>query len=93
MKVLLTLYGDETAFVNATPEFIAREMADWQAFDEAAGLLSRDVEWRLQRSARRGAGGSSIPRPPRAGCVIKSPAAAPTLALAVLGTALQRGPS
>ena len=36
MKVLLTLYGDETAFVNATPEFIAREMADWQAFDEAA---------------------------------------------------------
>jgi hypothetical protein len=36
MKVLLTLYGDETAFVNATPEYIAREMADWQAFDEAA---------------------------------------------------------
>ena len=36
MKVLLTLYGDETAFVNASPEFIAREMADWQAFDEAA---------------------------------------------------------
>jgi hypothetical protein len=36
MKVLLTLYGDETAFVNATPEFIAREMADWQAFDKAA---------------------------------------------------------
>jgi hypothetical protein len=36
MKVLLTLYGDESAFVNASPEFIAREMADWQAFDEAA---------------------------------------------------------
>jgi hypothetical protein len=36
MKVLLTLYGDETAFVNATPEYIAREMADWQAFDQAA---------------------------------------------------------
>ncbi len=36
MKVLLTLYGDETAFVNATPEEIAREMAAWQAFDEAA---------------------------------------------------------
>jgi hypothetical protein len=36
MKVLLTLYGDESAFVNATPEFIAREMAAWQAFDEAA---------------------------------------------------------
>ena len=36
MKVLLTLYGDESAFVNASPEFIAREMAAWQAFDEAA---------------------------------------------------------
>ena len=36
MKVLLTLYGDETAFVNATPEDIAREMAAWQAYDEAA---------------------------------------------------------
>ena len=36
MKVLLTLYGDESAFVYASPEFIAREMADWQAFDEAA---------------------------------------------------------
>jgi hypothetical protein len=36
MKVLLTLYGDETAFVNATPEYIAREMAAWQAFDDAA---------------------------------------------------------
>ena len=36
MKFLLTLYGDETAFVNASPEYIAREMADWQAFDEAA---------------------------------------------------------
>lgn len=36
MKMLLTLYGDETAFVNAEPEFIAREMAAWQAFDDAA---------------------------------------------------------
>jgi hypothetical protein len=36
MKVLLTLYGDETEFANASPEFIAREMAAWQAFDEAA---------------------------------------------------------
>jgi hypothetical protein len=36
MKVLLTLYGDESAFVNATPEEIAREMAAWQAFDDAA---------------------------------------------------------
>ena len=33
MKMLLTLYGDETAFVNAEPEFVAREMAAWQAFD------------------------------------------------------------
>jgi hypothetical protein len=36
MKVLLMLFGDETAFVNASPEEIAREMAAWQAFDEAA---------------------------------------------------------
>jgi hypothetical protein len=36
MKVLLTLYGDETEFANASPEYIAREMAAWQAFDEAA---------------------------------------------------------
>jgi len=36
MKVLLTLYGDETAFVDASPEYIAREMAAWQEFDEAA---------------------------------------------------------
>jgi hypothetical protein len=36
MKVLLTLFGDETAFVNASPEEIGREMAAWQAFDEAA---------------------------------------------------------
>ena len=36
MKVLLTLYGDETEFANASPEFIARELAAWQAFDEAA---------------------------------------------------------
>ena len=36
MKVLLALFGDETAFVNASPEDISREMAAWQAFDEAA---------------------------------------------------------
>jgi hypothetical protein len=36
MKVLLTLFGDETAFVNASPEDIARELSAWQAFDEAA---------------------------------------------------------
>ena len=36
MKVFLTLYGDETAFVNATLEYIAREMVAWQEFDEAA---------------------------------------------------------
>jgi hypothetical protein len=36
MKVLLTLYGDETEFANAEPEYIAREMAAWQAFDDAA---------------------------------------------------------
>jgi hypothetical protein len=36
MKGLLTLYGDESAFVNASPEYIAREMAAWQAFDDAA---------------------------------------------------------
>jgi hypothetical protein len=36
MKVLLTLYGDETEFANASPEYIAREMAAWQAFDDAA---------------------------------------------------------
>jgi hypothetical protein len=36
MKFLLTLYGDETEFANASPEYIAREMAAWQAFDDAA---------------------------------------------------------
>ena len=44
MKFLLTLYGDETAFVNATPEFIAREMADWQAFDDAARAAGVVIE-------------------------------------------------
>jgi hypothetical protein len=36
MKVLLTLYGDETAERDAPPAEIARTMAAWQAFDEAA---------------------------------------------------------
>ena len=36
MKFLLTLYGDETAFVNASPEYIASELTAWQAFDQAA---------------------------------------------------------
>jgi hypothetical protein len=44
MKFLLTLYGDETAFVNASPEYIAREMADWQAFDEAARAAGVVIE-------------------------------------------------
>jgi hypothetical protein len=35
MKVLLTLYGDETTW-EEEPEEIARAMAGWQAFDEAA---------------------------------------------------------
>jgi hypothetical protein len=36
MKVLLTLYGDETVEANASPEEIGRTMAAWQAYDEAA---------------------------------------------------------
>jgi hypothetical protein len=35
MKVLLTLYGDETT-IDETPKGIAKAMADWQAFDDAA---------------------------------------------------------
>jgi hypothetical protein len=35
MKVLFTLYGDETTW-ETEPEDIARAMAAWQAFDEAA---------------------------------------------------------
>jgi hypothetical protein len=35
MKVLLTLYGDETTW-ETEPEAIGRAMAAWQAFDEAA---------------------------------------------------------
>jgi hypothetical protein len=35
MKVLLTLYGDETTW-ESEPEQIARAMAGWQAFDDAA---------------------------------------------------------
>jgi hypothetical protein len=36
MKVLLTLYGDETVERDSSPEEIGRTMAAWQAFDEAA---------------------------------------------------------
>jgi hypothetical protein len=35
MKVLLTLYGDETTW-ETEPEEISRAMAAWQAFDDAA---------------------------------------------------------
>ena len=35
MKVLLTLYGDETTW-ETEPEEIARAMAAWQAFDDVA---------------------------------------------------------
>jgi hypothetical protein len=35
MKVLFTLYGDETTW-ETEPEQISRAMAAWQAFDEAA---------------------------------------------------------
>ena len=35
MKVLLTLYGDDTTWEDE-PEEIGRAMAAWQAFDEAA---------------------------------------------------------
>jgi hypothetical protein len=36
MKVLVTLYGEERAAEEFTPEQGAQEMAAWQAFDEAA---------------------------------------------------------
>jgi len=36
MKVLLTLYGEERAAEEFSPEEGAAEMAAWQAFDEAA---------------------------------------------------------
>ena len=36
MKVLLTLYGEERGAEAFSPEEGAREMAAWQAFDEAA---------------------------------------------------------
>ena len=36
MKVLLTLYGEERAPQDFTPEQGAAEIAAWQAFDEAA---------------------------------------------------------
>ena len=36
MKVLLTLYGEERGAEEFSPEEGAKEMAAWQAFDEAA---------------------------------------------------------
>jgi hypothetical protein len=36
MKVLLTLYGEERGAEEFSPEEGAREMAAWQAFDDAA---------------------------------------------------------
>jgi hypothetical protein len=42
MKVLLTLYGDESIERDASPEEIGRTMAAWAEFDEvarAAGVL------------------------------------------------------
>jgi hypothetical protein len=36
MKFLLTLYGEERGREDFSPEDAAREMAAWQAFDEAA---------------------------------------------------------
>jgi hypothetical protein len=36
MKVLLTLYGEEKAAEDFSPEEAASSMAGWQAFDEAA---------------------------------------------------------
>ena len=36
MKFLLTLYGEERGMEDFTPEEGAREMAAWQAFDDAA---------------------------------------------------------
>jgi hypothetical protein len=57
MKVLLTLYGDETAFVDSSPEYIAREMAAWQEFDEAARaagvVIACDAGWRVRIRRRR----------------------------------------
>jgi hypothetical protein len=36
MKVLLTLYGDEAMERDSSPEVIARTMAAWAEFDQAA---------------------------------------------------------
>jgi len=35
MKYLLTIYGDESGYVDAKPEDIAREMGDYESFDRA----------------------------------------------------------
>jgi hypothetical protein len=36
MKVLLTVYGDETAFENASPEEMRQSIVDWADYDKAA---------------------------------------------------------
>jgi hypothetical protein len=36
MKVLLTVFGDEAAFADASPEEMRQATADWQAYDDAA---------------------------------------------------------
>jgi hypothetical protein len=35
MKYLLTIYGDESGYIDAAPEDIAREMGDYESFDKA----------------------------------------------------------
>jgi hypothetical protein len=36
MKVLLTVYGDEAEFKNASPEEMRQAMVDWDEYDKAA---------------------------------------------------------
>jgi hypothetical protein len=36
MKVLLTVYGDEAEFENASPEEMRQAMVDWDDYDKAA---------------------------------------------------------
>jgi hypothetical protein len=36
MKVLLTVYGDEAEFENASPEQMRQAMVDWDEYDKAA---------------------------------------------------------
>jgi hypothetical protein len=42
MKMLLTVYGDEAEFENATPEEMRQAIVDWEEYDKAvreAGVL------------------------------------------------------